>query len=297
MATPFVRGDQSGWEHHHPAGTFHTFDRFFVGGLAPRKLHVFVPRGIGPFPVLYFHDGDTTFWRGGVGNDTWDVAGAVQARPDRVAIVVAICPIDRNEEYTHVDWSHGQRSWGGLARHAAWLAGPVKSWIDRWYPTRPSPPSTGVVGASHGALASFWTATRHPDRFGMAGCLSPSFFSGLDSLTWGSAPVRLAAAPLVADVVDVLSDPSRRPKLWISWGLRRDGGDHNRVVEALASLRGAEMIEILVEHGYRRQTIRDDDAPDPRSELYTYVDVHGGHTEAAWRHQVGWVIDAFVQGR
>lgn len=291
VATAFRLGGQDGWSHPAPDGTFHTYDRFAVGDQAPRKVHILVPPGTGPFPVVVMHDGDTAFWPGGVGRKTWDVAGTLAERRGRVrdVLIVAICPIDRNFEYTHVDWAHGQRPWGGLRAHAAWVAGPVKDWIDQHYPTTGP---AAIAGSSHGALAAFWTATRHPERFRIAGCLSPSFFSGLDSLVRGSRPVPLELASLFADARPVLADPARRPKIWMCWGLRRDGGDHNAIVEHLASLRGAEMADLLVREGYRRQNFQAGDAPDPTADLFVHVDPPGGHDEDAWKHRFGLFMDA-----
>ena len=41
----------------------------------------------------------------------------------------------------------------------------------------------------------------------------------------------------MADAVAVLSDPARRPRLYLSWGTDRSGGAHNAVVEAYAARR------------------------------------------------------------
>lgn len=294
-----MRSEQRGWVHDegHPAGLFHTYDNLDVGyGFAPRKVHVFLPRHYAAgerYPVVYFHDGDTSFWPGGVGKNTWDVGGVLSVMAGRVAevIAVAIHPLDRNAEYTHVDWSHGHRTWGRLIDHADYVADGVKGFIDANYPTVRSASANAIVGSSHGGLAAFWTATRRPDAFGNAGCFSPSFFSGLDSLVRGPRPTLLASSALVAGAAAVLGDPSVRPRLWLCWGMRRDGGEHNAVVEALAARRGAEMAHLL-EHtyGYRRGEGRTATPTD--AELFVASDPNHGHDEDAWRVRFGWMMRA-----
>ncbi len=42
-----------------------------------------------------------------------------------------------------------------------------------------------------------------------------------------------------------------RPRLWIDWGLKADGGIHNFLIEALAAKRSSEMVDLLVDdYGY-----------------------------------------------
>jgi pimeloyl-ACP methyl ester carboxylesterase len=192
--------------------------------------------------------------------------------------VIAIHPVRRDWEYTHADWAPG-RPWGGLPAYAAWLATVVKPWVDAHFPADPRREATAVLGSSHGGLASFWTATRHPDAFGEAACFSSSFFTGLDDLDTGAvAPTPLSAAPLVADVAPLLADRDRRPRLWLDWGLRRDGGPHNAIVEHLATIRGREMAARLrARFGYV------DDV-----DLHAVEHGEGGHDEASWRTRFGW---------
>lgn len=285
MGIPFQFGTDRGWAHDegHPGGTFHTFDALDLGFLGARKVHVFVPRTGPPatgYPVVYVHDGDTAFWPDGFARRTWDVAGVLSALRAPPRMVVALHPLDRDWEYTHDDWAPG-RPYGGLPEYAAWLAERVKPWVDRHYPTDRRAVATAVLGSSHGGLASFWAATRHPASFGHAACLSPSFFTGMDDLrTARSGPAALLHSPLVADVSTVLRDPGLRPNLWIDWGTRRDGGDHNRIVEHLAAVRGREMSVVLRDaFGYVEGV-----------DLHTVEHLGAGHDEDAWRVRFGWWI-------
>lgn len=65
------------------SGHFHTYDHFHVSSEHPtRKIHVFVPVNYlnaqgKRYPVLYMNDGETSFWRGGVANKSWDVSVSI----------------------------------------------------------------------------------------------------------------------------------------------------------------------------------------------------------------------------
>lgn len=295
-----VRGHQ-GWAHDegHASGTFHTFDALDLGD-GPRKIHVFLPREVpGPLPVAYLHDGDAVFWPGGAVGQTLDAAGVLDrmgpGRPPM--ILVAIHPRDRNAEYTHTDWAEGTRSWGALPRYTRYLAESLKPFIDASYPTRPDPAHTAVIGSSHGGLAAFWQATRRPDRFGFAGCQSPSFFSGLDRLVPGGqrAAATLRESALVAPVLPMLSDSARRPRVWLDWGLVRVGGEHNSVVEALAAARGREMAALLEEVGYQRADLPPGERPPP-ADLWVQADPSGQHDEPSWQRRLPSVLRAFASG-
>lgn len=254
---PFMMGDQLAWSHDDgfPAGYFHTYDALDVGGPsdAPHKVHVFLPRGYGAcdagYPVIYMNDGSTAFWSGGPGNKSWQVASALEALWAEGAIpeviVVAIEPNDRDYEYSHVQVSPDGPCCGA-DQYAAYVADRIKPFIDTRYRTDPSREGTMIVGSSRGGLAAFYLATRRPEVFGMATCMSSSFWAGLDPVFGGSFPGGpLATAPLVAEVTGVLGDPAARPKLWMDWGLVRTGGFHNEVIEEAATVRGREMVELL----------------------------------------------------
>jgi enterochelin esterase-like enzyme len=302
-ARPALVGGQAAWEHDegHPAGTFTTFDALDVGSrFGPRKVHVFVPRSHdrsdARFPLILLHDGDTSFWPGGVANGTWDVAGTLSSLRGRVreAIAVAVHPVDRDYEYTHVDWAGGRRgSWGGLASHADYLADEIVPFLCQQWRIDPDPRARVIAGSSHGGLAAFWTATRRSEVFGAAACLSPSFFSGLDALGDGRrGRGRLLDAEIVAGAADILADPARRPRLWIDWGGRRDGGAHNAIVEALAAFRGEEMVDLLVRRfGYRLARWPED--PGSADLVVAEAPSHG-HDEAAWRERFGWALLALL---
>jgi len=252
-------------------GFFHTYDAFSACG-GQRKIHVLVPRDYEAskvrYPVIYMNDGNTAFWRGGIGNRTWgvqktlgDLGGAIE-RP----IVVAIEPHDREAEYTYASWAP-LHAFGGLPAYAREVATCLKPWFDAHYRTKPEAASTGIVGSSHGGLASYWIASRFPGTFGFAAAMSSSFWAGL-----GGSRVR--DSELVVPVAAALGTRPR-PAFWIDWGLRRSNGTSDSVVEALATDTGKQMVATLKEFGYGG------------NELATLEDPVGGHDEEAWAFRFG----------
>ena len=306
-ATPIDVGGQRGWSHDEgfATGTFHTFDALAVGDLPPRKVHIFMPRRAATsgrrYRTVYLHDGNTSFWRGGVAHGTWDLAGAL-ARPSadgqhpEPVIVVAIHPLDRNAEYTHVDWSGGRRPWGQLPAYARYVANDLRAFVDAHYPTIADARHRAVVGSSHGGLASFFIATRFPTVFGFAGCMSPSFFSGIEPPPWGPGERPLRQSSLVDDAWSVLTNEALRPRLWMCWGLRRDGGEHNSVVEHLATKRGREMAQLLAQQGYDVHDVHDGDVPRSDATLWSRSDALGGHDERSWGARFPHLMRAFTGG-
>lgn len=272
----------------HAAGFFHTFERFATsrGGPESRKIQIFLPRDYAPSPrkyrVVYMNDGNTAFFRGGPANLSWDMAAALAVptagRVSDDVIVVAIYPIDRNREYTHVPW--GGPDCCGLETYTGFVADDLKGFVDTHYATRPEPAATMMLGSSHGGLAAFYIACRRPDRFGTVAAFSSSFWVGLDLRTAfclaEPAPQKtLAASELLRLLRPGLTGLSARPRILLQWGLARTGGPHNAEIEERAAVRGREMADLLIEgFGYR-----------PGEDLVIIEDPAGEHDEITWsRH-------------
>jgi pimeloyl-ACP methyl ester carboxylesterase len=287
------------------AGYFHTFDRICIGNGAqkePRKIHVFLPRSYTNtqkrYPVVYMNDGDTAFFEGGPANKTWDVAGVLAegyaGGAFEEVIVVAICPLDRDGEYTHVHWLVN-RQCCGLPAYASYIADAVKPFIDGAYRTRPGASDTTIVGSSHGGLASFYIAANRGDVFGKAIAMSPSFWAGLDNvelvgILFGAVPQAVGllnevavGRPLSGSALMRAVDAGLRtwrPRLYLDWGLVRTGGMHNSVIEERAAKRGNEMTSLLISSfGYVKNT-----------SLFTVEDPHGEHEERSWGRRLGYAL-------
>jgi pimeloyl-ACP methyl ester carboxylesterase len=303
MAEQFINGGQECWFYDlgHWGGFFHTYDHFHVAEPqdTPRMIHIFLPRNYEisgeQYPVVYMNDGNTAFFPGGAYSKTWNLANLLSRLylSDRICrvIVVAVCPVDRNYEYTHAPvWgSH----WGGLDAYSSYLAQSVKGFVDAHYRTLPEAENTLVVGASHGGLAAFYTAVQYPDRFGCVAALSPSFWVGLDDITdlslfqlFGPSSVSLESSLLFDLVSKKLSDRSRNLKIYLDWGLVREGGSHNAVIEERSTARGREMRDLLIrKFGYR-----------DNENLFVVEDPLGQHNEESWSARMENVLGFFFGG-
>lgn len=287
-STPFELGGQHGWSHDegHAGGFFHTYDAFRPADVAaPRKIHVFLPRDYqtttARYPVVYMNDGQTAFFPGGAIGKSWDAAKVLSElyarKLIRPVIVVAIHALDRDREYTHEEVLP-DRPYGGLHGYGDYVATSLKPWIDAHYRTLSGRDDTGIIGSSHGGLAAFFVASRHSELFGFAGCLSPSFWVGLET---GPHDANLRSSSLLKATATGLA---RRPRFWIDWGLVRDGGFHNSWIEANAAARGREMADLLVrDFGYRAG-----------EDLVLHEDPQGEHTEDSWGRRLPLVLQALV---
>lgn len=289
---PFVKGGQGAYFHDEgsPAGFFHTYDRMSFGpGDAPRKVHVFVPRDYETsgrrYPVVYVNDGDTAFFPGGAAGKTWAFAEALEqlyasARVPQV-LVVAVHPVDREREYTHALAGPG-RPCCAVDGYADYLRTRIKRFVDASYRTIPDAAHTVVVGSSHGGLAAFYIAGRHPDAFGNVVAMSSSFWVGVD---FGPASLGdLRGSELWRRMAPTYGGPSR-PKVYLDWGLERAGGFHNQVIEAMATREGQAMATLLRERGYREG-----------ADLRAVEDPEGRHDEDSWRRRLPDAL-AFVLGQ
>lgn len=300
MAVAFTKGGQAAWFYDlgYSSGFFHTYDSLQSEGSqdAPRKVHVFLPRDYETsqerYPVIYMNDGDTAFFPGGAVHKSWHMAEILsdlyRANQIRPVIVVAICPLMRDREYTHAQvWD---RPSGGLKQYAAYVATTIKGFVDAHYRTLPDAQNTMILGSSHGGLAAFYIATHYPDRFRLVGALSPSFWVGLDSALSGTSgwprlpflhPLR--SSQLVESARSTLQNPDQRLKLYMDWGLIREGGFHNAFIEDRATVRGREMRDLLInEFGYRLN-----------EDLLVVEDPQGDHTEESWSRRMPQVLKLF----
>lgn len=292
---PFTLGGQTAFFHDegHSYGFFHTYDGLVAcAGAAPRKTHVLLPRDYETsgrrYPVLYVNDGQTAFFTDNPVGRTWDLAAVLSElrRCGEVEdiVVVAPHPLDRDAEYSHAR-ATPTSGCCQVDAYAEYLRSCLGAFVERHYRVRTGPDETAILGSSRGGLAAFWVGTTAPVRYGHVAALSPSFWVGLDDRATGArGPTSLADSALYAHARPVLASDAR-PSLWIDWGLVRDGGDHNRIIEAMATDRGREMVELLERDlGMVRTGF------DRASGLVAIEDPDGAHDEDSWRVRVAWVL-------
>ncbi|MBV5257606.1 alpha/beta hydrolase [Synechococcus moorigangaii CMS01] len=293
MAEAFYKGGQRAWfhDHGHWGGFFHTYDQLQLVGFGdyfaqPRKVHVFLPRDYevsgDRLPVLYCNDGDNIFFPDGTLGKCWQVAERLSRLYLRdqlqKLIVVAICPQNRGYEYSHIP-DQG----GGLADYSRYLAKGLKPFIDRHYRTQAD--QTLIVGAAHGGLAAFYTATQHPRQFPQVAALSPSFWLGLDKHPLeinglgSSFRISLQNSALMFAATAVLSNDDLRPKIYLDWGVSSEAM-HD---EQRARSRSQEMKTLLIrDFGYREEV-----------NLFTREDPAGQHDEQAWGDRLEALLPIF----
>jgi predicted alpha/beta superfamily hydrolase len=300
MTEQFVKGNQEGWYHDHSdwSGFFHTYphfqpDHFFD---QPRQLQVFLPRDYEisdtVYPVIYMNDGNTAFFEGGAYHKTWNMAHLLTrlyvSNRIRKVIVVAVFPLNRDYEYTHAP-VRGQ-DWGGVEDYSRYLAHTVKPFIDNNYRTLNEGKKTLILGSSHGGLAAFYTALKYPESFGLVAALSPSFWVGLDAVydqenfdVFDNYFGSLASSSLISNNANTLNHQHLKPKIYFDWGLIREGGHHNSVIEERVTARGKEMRSLLIEQfGYQEQY-----------NLWTVEDPLGEHNEESWSRRLEGVLPLF----
>ncbi|MEO8706086.1 MAG: alpha/beta hydrolase-fold protein [Kofleriaceae bacterium] len=167
------------------------------------------------YPVLYCQDGQSIWSDGTDPFGTWGLDQVIDELWDVGAldemIVVSIDTgegrLERLAPVTDPGFGGGQES----ASHLRGMVEILKPLVDTEYRTRPEPSATILLGSSMGALFSMWAAWTHPDVFGGAICLSPSFWWGERFL------LRLVA----------MSCPHPRPRLYLDCGTAASGFEHD----------------------------------------------------------------------
>ncbi|XVX20311.1 alpha/beta hydrolase [Actinomycetota bacterium] len=282
--------DQVAWQHDGEArgGVFHTYDELTLDGddYGWHKVHVWLPpsyvAGSSRHPVVYANDGRQVFFGGGVGQNWWVQqvvqesgleGGGAEGRAAALPIVVGVEWRQRSNEYLHepvVPLRYGPAELvqgGGLERYRDYLVEVIVPFVDANYRTIADRRHRVVLGSSHGGLAAFFIGVTRGDVFGQVIAMSPSFWVGTVKLLRQSRIYELVAEDLRSDT---------RPRIYLDWGLRRDGGPHNKAVEALATSYGEEMRDVLVrDHGY----VEGED-------LMAVADPDGEHNEDTWRRRL-----------
>jgi predicted alpha/beta superfamily hydrolase len=169
---------------------FITLVDFPDGGLTrgPRDVHVFLPRDYArasdTYRVIYFNDGEGVFGgldgsRGVSSDADYALDGLVGEHLVDPAILVAVANAKRvvNGRGTDLVPRWTPASPGRAEEYYTFLAKRLKPYVDSHFRTKPEARYTGIVGNSLGGLAAFYMGYRHPETFGLAGCMSPSLWT------------------------------------------------------------------------------------------------------------------------
>ena len=164
-------------------------DFYFHSLNAHRPLHIRLPEGDGPFPVMYFFDGHNLFRdEDATYGKSWGL-DAFCAGWDKDLIIVGMeCGHqgdERLEEYlpysTKAGWLRGRQARGEATMHG--LLFELKPYIDSAFPAIPFRECTGIGGSSMGGLMAAWAVVRYNEYISKAACLSPSLGS-VSGMLW-----------------------------------------------------------------------------------------------------------------
>ena len=172
------------------------YERVPAAGLPDQRLTIWLPPGYDTdkarYPVLYMHDGHNLFeLKNSNFNKIWAadkaMLAAVASGKVEPHIIIGIWAPGPDRHRQYLPRSLYQATSGSLRtqmnmmtsggqvisdRYLAWIAGPLKSWVDASFRTRPGRDDTAIVGSSMGGLMSCYAFLEAPEVFGKAGCVS-----------------------------------------------------------------------------------------------------------------------------
>lgn len=210
------------------------YERVPAAGLPDQRLSIWLPpgydAGAGRYPVLYMHDGHNLFdlkhsnfnkiWAADKAMLAATASGAVEPHiiigiwapgPDRYRQYLPRSAYDAAPAPLRAQMD-AMANGGAVVsdRYLAWIAGPLKAWVDASFRTRPGRDDTAIIGSSMGGLMSCYAFLEKPDVFGRAGCVSSH---------WPAVDPRVVAG-----------EDSGVKQLWDGWLAARLGAPDGRRV-------------------------------------------------------------------
>ena len=243
-----------------------------------RDLLVYLPpshdTGNGRFPVIYLHDGQNLFDAQTSFAGEWQVDETMEglSREGIEAIVVGIpnSGEERLDEYSpFVDPARG----GGRGDlYLSFIIETVKPLVDASFRTLTGRAHTGMMGSSMGGLISLYAYFRHPELFGFAGAMSPSFWFAKGAIY---DTIQKAAFSPGRIYIDAGTREFGEGRRWTSipWRSRRYYAGVRR------------MNRLLAKKGYR-----------PRRDLLYVEEKWANHEEAAWARRLPQAIRFLLGG-
>ena len=220
---------------------------FDVPGLTARRVRVFVPASYASAGVMYLFDGQNLFddepsFAGG-----WHLDEVVRGLGAAAPAIVGVDHGGQDRIHELGPWSteHGS---GKLDALLDWMTGWLAPELERTHGLVAPPERTGIGGSSLGGLAAMVAHHRHPERFGLALSMSPSFWYANGRI-----------------VDHIARSPRPRPsRIYLDAGLLEGPG---------LAARCARVVETLKGRGYGRE------------DLLFHLDREGRHAEADWRRR------------
>lgn len=233
-----------------------------------RDILVYLPpsyeAGSQEYPVLYTHDGQNLF------DEITSFAGEwlVDETMERLshegieAIIVGIpnAGKERADEYSpYVDEKYG----GGRGDdYLVFIIQTLKPIIEADFRVQKGPQNTGLLGSSMGGFISLYGFFRHPEIFGLAGIMSPSFWFADDAIY-----------PFIAQTQFV------KGRIYMDAGTREHSSRGRKVSNVIQSRRYyasvRRMHRLLAKKGYQ-----------PRRDLLYVEEKWAHHEERAWARRL-----------
>ncbi len=196
-------------------GRFLEYEHVAAAGLPEQRLTIWLPPGYDKskqrYPVLYMHDGHNLFDPAKSNfNKVWAadkaMLAAVKSGKVEPHIIIGVWAPGRDRYRQYLPQTIYQAA-SGTPRAAmdamiegpvmsdaylAWLAGPLKQWVDASFRTRPGRDDTAIMGSSMGGLMSCYAFLERAETYGRAGCVS-SHWPAADPTRVGPANPELIA--------------------------------------------------------------------------------------------------------
>ncbi|MGC8767048.1 MAG: alpha/beta hydrolase [Brevinematia bacterium] len=187
-----------------------------------RTIRVYLPESYfnstNYYPVLYAHDGQNMFYDP-KNKVKWDIdislSNLVSSGKIKEVVVVGIdhMGVDRINEYTPFSLkSYG----GGNAKlYGKFLVEELIPFIEQNFRVKTNREDVGTFGSSLGGLVSLYLGLWYSEKFGILGCVSPSFWWGLET-----------------NITNVLNniDKLKNTKIYIDMGYMEGGENESNFV-------------------------------------------------------------------
>lgn len=228
---------------------------FKVPGLAARWVRIYLPRGYDPATshfAVYLFDGQNVFGDEGSFSGGWYAHEAAESlvrarRPVPVVIGIEHGGGGRNLELS--PFAFDERP-GEIETLLAWVTGSLMPALNAELNLIEGPLGAVIGGSSMGGLAALYSHFAHPEAFGGALVMSPSFWVADEAIF-----AEVAARPI---------PPVSR--VYLDGGAREDRG---RLIPTIE-----RMVEHLRGRGYESDR------------LMWRPDARGAHNEASWRRRL-----------
>lgn len=264
-APPPVAEAVAGLGHRLVPGVVHRLGPVSVPGLRPRRVRIYVPRSFDPsrpHPALVLFDGQNLFGDEEAYVEGWHFDSIVEKLGSRVGPKPVLIGVDHGEserirelspfpliDPPFRDLADDRRS-GQLDLLLAWMIGDLLGGLAAELPLPWLPRTTFVGGSSMGGLAALYAHFAHPQIFGGALAMSPSFW--------------IADRAIFREISQHPNPPASR--IYLDAGGREDRGRLTPIVRAMA--------DRLRERGWGSDR------------LYWRYDLMGKHDEASWRRRL-----------